>query len=46
MFYNINHKYTDDDITTVTQDIPLLSQMAGQAVEVAALDKAYTYDEI
>ncbi len=47
MFYNINHKYTDDDITTVTQDIPLLSQMAGQAVEVAVtFDKAYTYDEI
>ncbi|SDB22683.1 Sigma factor regulator N-terminal [Streptococcus henryi] len=47
MFYNINYDYNEESHAKVTQDISLLSQMSGQAVEVAVtFDKPYTFEEI
>ncbi|MBJ8325203.1 anti sigma factor C-terminal domain-containing protein [Streptococcus pacificus] len=46
-FYNINFNYNEDSYNQLTQDITYVSDLNGEAVEVAiTFDKPYTYDEI
>lgn len=50
LFFNTNHNYSslaDDHFNNKSQDIPYLSEMSGQALELAVtFDKPYTIAEI
>ncbi|VUW99435.1 Uncharacterised protein [Streptococcus constellatus] len=46
-FFNVKNKENDDWVAQPSQELPLVSEMKGQLVEVAlTFDKAYSYEEL